>query len=112
MPTDNARSAGDSGSPNGTRGDRDDFFCHKYQVWYRVQDCVFRGRNRTFSGCVNCFQGHLNIRILEKGLKPPIFLGRHTPDEPAAGSPAQETPGSLLPFATPRSRDESHRTKA
>jgi len=64
----------------GTRIDGDDFFCHKYQVWYRVEDCVYRGRNRTFSGCIDCLQGYLNIRCVERGVRPPAFLG----SDPAA----------------------------
>ncbi|MGH9866731.1 MAG: hypothetical protein ACREAA_01005 [Candidatus Polarisedimenticolia bacterium] len=52
--------------PEGTRGPQDDFFCYKYQVWYRVADCVYRGQHKTFPGCVNCFQGLLNIRSREK----------------------------------------------
>ena len=53
------------GVPLGTKGPDDDFFCHKYQVWYQVDDCVYRGQNQTFPGCANCFQGHLNIRSVE-----------------------------------------------
>ena len=59
----------------GTRTPQDDFFCHKYRVWYRVEDCVYRGRNKTFAGCVDCFQGRLNIRSVERGIKPPAILG-------------------------------------
>ncbi|HET9480794.1 MAG TPA: hypothetical protein VFP98_03485 [Candidatus Polarisedimenticolia bacterium] len=78
-------------APRGLKGPHDDFFCHKYQVWYRVEDCVYRGRNRTFAGCVNCFQGRLNMRSVEKGLRPPVFLG----DEPS-GTPHHEGSGALL----------------
>jgi len=75
----------DNGVPQGTRGPEDDFFCHKYQVWYRVEDCVYRGRNQTFPGCANCLQGHLNIRSVERGVRPPVFLGGHgTTDDPSA----------------------------
>ena len=59
---------------DGTKGPYDDFFCHKYRVWYRVDDCVFRGRNQTYPGCVNCFQGYLNIRSVERGIQPPSFF--------------------------------------
>lgn len=77
--------------PGGTRGPHDDFYCHKYQVWYQVDDCVFRGRNRTYPGCVNCFQGYLNIRSVEQGVQPLPFLG--------AGAPASNegsAPGLLV----------------
>ena len=63
----------------GTRGPNDDFYCHKFEVWYRVDDCVFRGTHKTFAGCVDCFQGRLNMRSLEKGIRPPAFL---SPDPP------------------------------
>ena len=76
----------------GTREEGDDFYCHKYQVWYRVVDCVYRGKNKTFAGCVNCFQGHINIRCLEKGMQPPIMLG----SEPSTQRPAGGGSGALL----------------
>ena len=98
MSTSNAESAAGKGIPDGTRGPDDDFFCHKYQVWYRVEDCVYRGTNKTFTGCVNCFQGRLNIRSLEKGLKPPAFIGMHVPQDP--GSSQADTAGTVLPFST------------
>jgi hypothetical protein len=101
MPTSNAESAAGKGVLEGTRGPDDDFFCHKYQVWYRVEDCVYRGTNKTFTGCVNCFQGRLNIRSHEKGLKPPAFIGSHlplVPEEP--GSSRTDTPGTVLPFSS------------
>ncbi len=66
--------APDAKIEHGTKGPFDDFFCHKYQVWYRVEDCVYRSINRTFHGCVNCFQGHLNRRSCEKGIQPPEML--------------------------------------
>jgi len=78
------------GVPQGTRGPDDDFFCHKYQVWYQVDDCVYRGQNQTFPGCANCFQGHLNIRSVEKGIRPPAFLG----GDP--GTPADSTASGVL----------------
>ncbi len=71
----------------GTRGPHDDFYCHKFEVWYRVEDCVFRGTHKTFPGCVDCFQGRLNMRSLEKGIRPPAFL---SPDPPA-GAAVPET---------------------
>lgn len=77
----------------GTRGPLDDFFCHKYQVWYRVEDCVYRGKNKTFHGCVNCFQGHLNIRSVDRGIRPPAYLG----SEPPSSLPAA-SPGALIPM--------------
>ncbi|HEY3175226.1 MAG TPA: hypothetical protein VGK94_05635 [Candidatus Polarisedimenticolia bacterium] len=77
--------------PGGTRGPHDDFYCHKYQVWYQVDDCVFRGRNQTYPGCVDCFQGHLNIKCVERGVQPPPYLGADTPAQPEGS-----TPGLLL----------------
>ena len=63
------------GAPTGGgRGPSDDFFCHKYSVWYRVEDCVYRGTNKTYAGCIDCFQGRLNMRSVEKGVQPPAFL--------------------------------------
>ena len=113
MPTSNARSAAGSQIPDGTRGPEDDFFCHKYQVWYRIEDCVYRGRNKTFAGCVNCFQGFLNIRSLERGIKPPAFLGLHAPAKTGTDGPAQplalDGQGAILPFASP-SRDPRNGT--
>jgi hypothetical protein len=73
--------------PEATRGPHDDFFCHKYQVWYRLEDCVYRGVNRTYAGCVGCFQGHVNIRSWERA-------GRPLPIEPAR--PAREAPAGGL----------------
>ncbi len=58
----------------GTKGPHDDFFCHKYGVWYRVDDCVYRTTHATYSGCMNCFQGTLNARCASKGVAPPTFL--------------------------------------
>jgi hypothetical protein len=58
----------------GTKGPHDDFFCHKYGVWYQVDDCVYRTTHATYSGCVNCFQGTLNARCASKGVAPPTFL--------------------------------------
>ena len=77
--------------PEGTRGPEDDFFCHKYQVWYRAADCVYRQRNETFPGCMDCFQGHMNSRSLNGGVAPPPFLGA---DLPGRTQPAM--PGELL----------------
>lgn len=109
MPTSNARSTAEGSLPDGTRGPEDDFFCHKYQVWYRIKDCVYRGKNRTFSGCVNCFQGYLNIRSLDRGIKPPGSLGPHSSD--AASKVGPSGPGALLPFASP-TRDSRNGTGA
>lgn len=77
--------------PEGTRGPEDDFFCHKYQVWYRAADCVYRQRNQTYDGCADCFQGHMNARCLDRGTAPPAFFGAAEPD---ASRPAE--PGELL----------------
>lgn len=40
----------------------DDFFCEKYQVWYPLADCNIRVVHRTYQGCVDCFQGRVNLR--------------------------------------------------
>ena len=40
----------------------DDFFCAKYQVWYPLADCNIRVLHRTYQGCVDCFQGRVNLR--------------------------------------------------
>ena len=77
--------------PEGTRGPEDDFFCHKYQVWYTALDCVYRQKHETFAGCVDCFQGHMNSRCLDRGIAPPQFLGANPPD---GAQPRQ--PGELL----------------
>ena len=72
-------------SAEGARGPRDDFFCIKYQVWYRLDDCVYRGVHKTFPGCVSCFQGHLNIRSRETGSRP---LAMTAPRQRPAGASA------------------------
>jgi len=77
--------------PEGTRGPDDDFFCHKYQVWYKAADCVYRQRHETFPGCIDCFQGHINSRSLDQGFAPPPFFGA---SRPGATPPA--LPGELL----------------
>ena len=81
------------GTPEGTRGPLDDFFCSKYQVWYRVEACVYRGRNRTFPGCVDCIQGYVNIRSVARGVRPPMIFGS---DRQAALEPRGS--GTVLPL--------------
>ncbi len=44
----------------GYREVNDDFFCHRYQVWYASFDCAVRTRFRTSAGCLNCEQGRFN----------------------------------------------------
>ena len=39
----------------------DDFYCFKYQVWYRSEDCNFRHFFRTTPGCSDCAQGAQNL---------------------------------------------------
>jgi len=46
----------------GPRCAGDDFFCVKYQVWYALADCNLRVLHRTYQGCVDCFQGRVNLR--------------------------------------------------
>jgi hypothetical protein len=67
----------------------DDFFCEKYQVWYALADCNFRVVNRTYDGCVDCFQGRVNLR-------------REV--SPAGGGNPHEA-GALLPFPGRSSRE-------
>ena len=86
--------------PEGTRGPEDDFFCHKYQVWYKAADCVYRQRNETFPGCADCFQGHINSRSMDRGIAPPRFLGANPP-----GTTQLSAPGDLLQLRR-RSRSE------
>jgi hypothetical protein len=76
--------------PEATRGPHDDFFCHKYQVWYRLEDCVYRGVNRTYAGCVGCFQGHVNIRSWEAAGRT-LPQERERPCRPAAQGPPART---------------------
>lgn len=38
----------------------DDFFCLRYQLWYRSFDCAVRTRFRTAPGCLACDQGRFN----------------------------------------------------
>ena len=78
--------------PLGTRIDGDDFFCHKYRIWYKVEDCVYRGRNRTYAGCVDCLQGYINIRSVERGVRPPEFLGA------TRSNACGDQPGTVLPL--------------
>jgi hypothetical protein len=61
-------------APAGRRGPRDDFFCWRFQIWYPSEDCVFRHSRRTYHECSGCFQGRMNQRYLEKGLKPPVLI--------------------------------------
>ena len=46
----------------GTRTAEDEFFCEKYQVWYPLRDCNYRVMHATYHGCVDCFQGRVNLR--------------------------------------------------
>jgi hypothetical protein len=47
-----------------TRTGEDDFFCEKYEVWYPMRDCNYRVMHATYHGCVECFQGRVNLRRL------------------------------------------------
>jgi hypothetical protein len=51
----------------GYRSPDDDFYCEKYGIWYPLRDCNLRVAQRTFEGCVNCFQGRVNLRRLRPG---------------------------------------------
>jgi hypothetical protein len=39
-----------------------DFYCWKFGVWYNLMDCCYRHDQRTYEGCVDCGQGHSNLR--------------------------------------------------
>jgi len=64
----------------GTPTAEDEFFCVKYQVWYPLRDCNYRILHATYHGCVDCFQGRVNLRT-------PV---------PAAQAPADGA--QLIPF--------------
>jgi len=40
----------------------DDFYCHRYEVWYPSFDCAVRTKFRTSDGCLNCEQGRFNLK--------------------------------------------------
>jgi hypothetical protein len=44
------------------RDREDDFFCIRYQVWYRSYDCAIRTKFRTSAGCLDCEQGRFNLK--------------------------------------------------
>lgn len=44
------------------KAEEDDFYCWKYQIWYPSVDCAYRVKFKTFKGCLNCNQGHLNLK--------------------------------------------------
>lgn len=56
-----------------SRGPRDDFFCWRFQIWYPSEDCVYRHENKTYRECAGCFQGRMNLRHIERGVRPPVF---------------------------------------
>jgi hypothetical protein len=58
------------GAREGYRAPEDDFFCEKYGVWYPRIDCNYRVANATYEGCVDCFQGRVNLRWLRPGSRP------------------------------------------
>lgn len=72
----------------GYRCPDDDFFCVKYQVWYPLADCNTRVLHRTYQGCVDCFQGRVNLR---QAL-------------PRADADAPYRSGALVRFPDPSSR--------
>jgi hypothetical protein len=75
------------GTPSEGRGPRDDFYCWKYRIWYASEDCIYRHANRTYVGCVGCFQGRMNLRHVERGLTPPIIIPAVSRDARAPASP-------------------------
>jgi hypothetical protein len=52
-------------------GAETDFFCVKYQVWYPLEDCNYRVAHATYHGCVDCFQGRVNLRAARNGRRTP-----------------------------------------
>jgi hypothetical protein len=43
------------------KGNDDDFFCWKFQLWYPSIDCAYRVQHRTCSPCADCAQGRRNL---------------------------------------------------
>ncbi len=87
------------------RSPEDDFFCEKYGVWYPIGDCNYRVLHRTFEGCVDCFQGRINLRRLGRGPSVPTGSTGHPqgtllyfPEEPEA-RPAASMTGVAPPKA-------------
>jgi hypothetical protein len=72
----------------GRRQHDDDFFCWKYQLWYRMRDCVFRHHWRTTVDCADCAQGAANLRLTGPPPSPP----RWTRLPAAAGGEARRGP--------------------
>lgn len=44
------------------RGPDDDFYCHRFEVWYSSFDCAIRTQFRTCGSCANCDQGRFNAK--------------------------------------------------
>jgi hypothetical protein len=40
----------------------DDFYCLRFQVWYRSLDCAWRTKFQTCPGCADCEQGRFNLK--------------------------------------------------
>jgi hypothetical protein len=56
----------------------DDFFCHRFNVWYRTHDCAVRTKFRTYDGCLGCDQGRFNLRrhaASLTGIRFPLIIG-------------------------------------
>ena len=60
-------------SAKGQRQPGDDFYCFKYQVWYRLEDCVFRHFYETCEGCADCGQGEMNLLKLGTAPRRPRY---------------------------------------
>jgi hypothetical protein len=60
----------------------DDFFCWKFQMWYRLKDCLVRHAYETTHECAECDQGAANLEISG----PPQSLPRWTRLPAANGS--------------------------
>jgi hypothetical protein len=49
--------------PHGSyRGPEDDFYCHRFEVWYSSLDCAIRTQYSTCASCANCDQGRFNAK--------------------------------------------------
>jgi hypothetical protein len=51
------------------REPEDDFFCLRYQVFYRSTDCAIRTKFKTSAGCLDCEQGRFNLKRHSSALR-------------------------------------------
>jgi hypothetical protein len=57
----------------------DDFYCWRFQVWYRSLDCATRTAYHTAPGCRDCSQGDHNLALWRTEVR------RIRPPRPALG---------------------------